>query len=105
MDNDTTSDNTTHLHTQVPVDHIRLTSSLIVALGKVPLVTPPSPLQQASLYLTLSHWALSVALTVQLSPGGILNEKKLDSILCSQFGYSKGPFATMREVCLFVTLH
>ena len=32
-----------------------------------------------------------------------MNEKKLDAILCSHFGYTKGPFATMREVYIFNT--
>ena len=73
---------------------MRAVVSLVSALGKIPVVVPPSTSGSLSLYLTLSHW--NMAVTVLTTTRG-LNEKAVDRLLHST-GFTKGVFETMKRV-------
>lgn len=81
---------------QVPLEHVRWLSSLVVAIGKIPVVTPPTPLTQCGLHMLLAHWSLAVSLVSVY--GGNMSPSKIDKALLLA-GYSMGPFQTMKKVC------
>ena len=80
------------LSLQVLSEDVRTTAAFISSLGKIPVVTPSSPITHS---ITLRHWVLAAKM---LACSG-MSAKQVDSCLVSA-GFTKGPFATMKEVCL-----
>ena len=80
---------------QVPPDYIRTAAHVVGVLGKTPVLTPSSPALRGSVahYITLHHWSLAARL---LATG--LSTSEVDHYT-TRAGFSKGPFATMRQVC------
>lgn len=83
-------------------EDLRIAASFVSALGKIPVLTPPSlpsspsrPSLPASLthYLTASHWALAARLVA----GGVASASLMDTWLLAA-GFSKAPFTAMREL-------
>jgi hypothetical protein len=75
---------------------VRFLSSLVAAIGKIPVVTPPIPLTACGLHMLLSHWSLAVSLVSVY--GGNITTDVVDQALLSA-GYSMGPFQAMKKVC------
>ena len=80
---------------QVPLKSLRCVSALISAMGKMPVLTPPTPMTSCGHCLLLSHWSLAVSLVSVYA--GNLSKKKVDRALVAA-GYSMGPFQAMRKV-------
>lgn len=82
---------------QVPAESLRYVSSLISATGKMPILTPPTPLMSCGHCLLLSHWSLAVSLVSVY--GGNLSKKNVDRALVAA-GYTMGPFQAMKKVAI-----
>ena len=85
---------------QVPLEHVRCLSSLVVAIGRIPVVTPPTPLTACGLHMLHSHWSLAVSLVSVYN----MSPSKVDKALLAA-GYSMGPFQTMAKVCAVLYCH
>ena len=81
---------------QTPPEDVRITSALIAAAKKTPVVTPPSLYHSIGTHVLLSHWSLAVSLYYFYK--GSVTSKSIDRTLMSA-GYLKGPFQTMKKVC------
>lgn len=80
---------------QVPSEYLRCLSTLISALGKTPVLTPPTSLTACGLYVLLSHWSLAVSLVSVY--GGNMTPQRVDRAVLSA-GYSLGPFSAIKKV-------
>ena len=74
----------------------------MAALGKTPVLTPPTPHTSHGLHMLQSHWSLAVSLVSVF--GGNLSPSRLDKVLLSA-GYSDGPFQMMKKVRVFLFLY
>lgn len=84
------------LSLQVPPEDLRLAAAFTSTMGKFPVITSPSHLLHSiAHFVTISHWALAANLVAE---GGGMTPGQVDSCLLSA-GFSKGPFATIKEVC------
>ena len=70
-------------------------SSLVSAIGRFPVLTPPTSLMASGLNMLMSHWSLAVSL-VSVYRGSV-TPRKVDKALVTM-GYSMGPFEAINKV-------
>ncbi len=85
----------TYLTFQTAPGDVRVTSALIAAAKKTPVVTPPTLSYSSGLSVLISHWSLAISLHYLYK--GSISPKSIDRALVSA-GYLKGPFQTMKKV-------
>lgn len=84
------------LSRQTLSEDIRMTSALLTASKKVPVLTPPTLSISCGMHVLLSHWSLAVSLRY-LYTGPGLSPGAIDRALTAA-GYTRGPFQAMKMV-------